>query len=72
MGKTPFFYLPSLPIQTGEGWAASAGGAPGVGGGRGGGENRGGIEGISPLCSPWAGIACGGGSAASGGNRLWW
>jgi hypothetical protein len=31
--KCPFFYLPSLPIQTGEGaerpWPAAAGGAPG-------------------------------------------
>jgi hypothetical protein len=36
------------------------------------GENREGIEGISTPCLPWAGIACGGGSAASGGDRLWW
>jgi hypothetical protein len=32
--KFPFFYLPSFPIQTGEGagrpWPAAAGGAPGA------------------------------------------
>jgi hypothetical protein len=38
-------------------------------GGRG---NGGGIEGISTPCLPWAGIACGGSSAASGGGQLWW
>jgi hypothetical protein len=76
MGKTPFFFLPSLPIQNRGGRGglhpAVGAGSPGVGGGRGKGENGGGTEGISTPCSPWTGIACGGGSTASGGGPLWW
>jgi hypothetical protein len=69
---------PTRSRQRGEGRprgdrpAGVPAGDPGHGDGRETGQNGGGIEGISTLCSPWTGIACGGISAASGGGRLWW
>jgi hypothetical protein len=64
--------LPPDPEQRRPGWPRPAvDGAPGVGDGRGRRENGGGVEGISTPCSTWTGITCGGGSAASGGGRLW-
>jgi hypothetical protein len=70
----PFFFLPPDPEQRrgrgglGRRRAAAPQGSAAAGG-RG---NGGGIEGISTPCLPWAGIACGGSSAASGGGQLWW
>jgi hypothetical protein len=63
----PFFSPPPDPEQGREAGAASANDGrrrprgrrrPGIG------ENGEGTEGISTPCSPWAGVACGGGSAA--------
>jgi hypothetical protein len=65
--KVPFFSPPPDPEQGREVGAASADGGrrhprgqrwPGIG------EKGEGTEGISTPCSPWAGVACGGGSAA--------
>jgi hypothetical protein len=52
MGKIPFFYLPSLPIQN-RGGRGGLRPAVGAGGSRGKGENGGGTEGISTPCLPW-------------------
>jgi hypothetical protein len=70
-------FLPWLESEQREGgkaerWPAGQGGGaggPGHGGGREMGQNGEETEGISPPCSPWAGVARGGGSAARFGRR---
>jgi hypothetical protein len=71
MGKTPFFYLSSLPIQNRGGRGglrpAVGAGATGVGGGRGVGQNDRGFTGSRFPYLPWAVVARGGGSLGGGG-----
>jgi hypothetical protein len=65
--KCPFFYLPSLPIQTGEGagrpWPAAPRGQrqPEIGG------NGEGNEGVLLPFLPWVGVLWRGGSTANDG-----
>jgi hypothetical protein len=71
--KCPFFYLPSLPIQTGEGPSGLqpvvGAGVLGVGGGRGRGENGEEGKGIRFPYLIWAVMSCKDGSVAAAGGR---